>query len=181
MKTLILNGSPRKGNTLVALENLKAGIVENLGGEVEMLDVAKYKVAGCMGCEYCKKHSGECVTKDDGEMFAKKIVEADNIIFGTPVYWWGVTAQLKAVIDRMYMKGGFGLTQPKKIGVIAIGAAELEDAEYEIISKQFKCICEYLGWKLVVDESISAAERDELSKNEKKLAEIRELYKKFTK
>lgn len=179
MKTLILNGSPRKGNTLLALEAIKEGIEKNVQGEVELLDITKYKVAGCIACDYCRKNEGNCLTKDDGQMLAEKILEADIVIFGSPVYWWGISAQLKLVIDRMYMKGESGLVREKKVGIVAVGAAELDDPEYEIISKQFKCICDYLGWELVIDESISAATPGDLEKDIEKLEYLKTLYKKF--
>lgn len=179
MKTLILNGSPRKGNTLVALEAIKEGIEKNIQGGVELLDVTKYKINGCFGCEHCKMINGICVTKDDAVMLVEKIVTADTIIFGSPVYWWGITAQLKLLIDRMYMRAPNGIGKNKKIGIVAVGAAELDDPEYEIISKQFKCICDYLGWELVIDESISAAIPGDLEKDTEKLEYLKTLYKKF--
>ena len=93
MKVLLLNGSPRKGNTLSALEIIKKGIEENLKAETELLDVTKYSVAGCLACDYCSTHKGKCVNpKDDGQFLADKMEEADVIIFGSPVYWWGISA-----------------------------------------------------------------------------------------
>lgn len=74
MKVLLLNGSPRKGNTLSALEIIKKGIEENLKAEVELLDVTKYNVAGCLACDYCSTHKGKCVNqKDDGQFLADKM------------------------------------------------------------------------------------------------------------
>lgn len=67
-----------------------------------------------------------------------KLDEADVVIFGTPVYWWGVSAQLKAVIDRMYMKRFREKRRYKQIGILAVGAATLDDEEYDLISRQFK-------------------------------------------
>ena len=180
MKVLILNGSPRiNGNTKTALKAAAEGIIENCEHDVEMIDVAKYNVKGCMACESCTKTEGVCVIKDDGNTLAEKIYEADVVIFGSPVYWWGITAQMKAVIDRIYCKNETLNQLKKKIGIIAVGAAELSDREYELISGQFECICEYLNWDLVIDEKISAWAVGDLAKDNEKLSELKELWRKI--
>ncbi|MBR8701818.1 hypothetical protein IX317_001278 [Fusobacterium sp. DD29] len=177
MKVLILNGSPRNGNTRMALNTLAEGIKENLECELELFNVAEYKVAPCSGCDYCTNNRPKCVINDDGEVFAQKIVDADVIIFGSPVYWWGITTQLKAVLDRMYMQGFDKLKGDKKIGIITIGGAELDDDEYDIISRQFRCIADFLDWKVVINESISAYKKDDLANNKEKLEYIKNLWK----
>lgn len=178
MKVLLLNGSPRKGNTLAALESIAEGIKENLNAEVELLDVTKYNVAGCLACDYCGTHKGKCVNqKDDGQMLADKMEAADVIIFGTPVYWWGISAQLKSVLDRMYMKKFEAEKKNKKVGIVGVGADSLENEEYELISRQFKCICEFVGWDLVIDKSISAYGRDEVRNNQELVKELKDIWK----
>lgn len=180
MKVLIVNGSPRlNGNTKTALKAAAEGIVENCEHDVEFIDAAKYDVKGCMGCDSCKKNGGVCVIKDDGNVLVDKICEADIVIFGSPVYWWGITAQLKALIDRIYCKNAILNELKKKIGIIAVGAAELSDKEYELISGQFECICEYLNWDLIIDEKISAWAVGDLAKDSEKMAELKNLWKKI--
>lgn len=178
MKVLILNGSPRKGNTLSALEAIAEGIKDNLEADIEFYNVSKYKIEGCLACDYCKTNNGKCVNQNDaGQFFADKIEGADVIIFGSPVYWWGISAQLKSLIDRIYMKSFEGKKLKKKIGVLAVGADELENEEYELISRQFRCICDYVGWEVVLDESISAFAKDEVNKNEEKIEYLKTLWK----
>lgn len=180
MKVLLLNGSPRiNGNTKTALKAVAEGIIENCEYDVELIDVAKYNIKGCMACESCRKNGGVCVIKDDALPLVEKIYEADIVIFGSPVYWWGITAQLKALVDRIYCKNDTLNTLKKKIGVVAVGAAELSDREYELISGQFQCICEYLNWELVIDESISAYEVGDLAKDSGKINELKELWRKI--
>ncbi len=180
MKVLVVNGSPRlKGNTKVAVKAVAEGIVEHCEHDVELIDVVKYKIDGCLGCGNCQQTNGVCVIKDDGNSLVEKICEADVVIFGSPVYWWGITSQLKALIDRIYAKNSILPTLKKKIGIIAVGAAELSDKEYELISGQFKCICEYLNWELVIDESISAAEIGDLEKDKEKIEYLKEIWKKI--
>lgn len=178
MKVLLLNGSPRRGNTFLALEIVGKGIVDNLQAEVEFLDVTKYNVAGCIACDYCSTHQGRCVNqKDDGQFLADKMEEADVIIFGSPVYWWGISAQLKLVIDRMYMKKFERDKKYKQVGIVAVGADSLEDEEYELISRQFRCICNFVGWDLVIDKSFSAYKKTDLVNNSESVNELKNVWK----
>ena len=104
------------------------------------------------------------------------VVEADAIVFATPVYWWGITAQLKLIIDKLYSKGSV-LGSGKKIGIIVTGEAEQEDPQYQIITKQFECICDYLGWYLVSVNTYSAGAPDELGRQDEAMAELEKLGK----
>lgn len=180
MKVLLLNGSPRiGGNTDTALNVIKEGFVQNTQSEVEKIDLIDYNIIGCKGCNYCKTSNGICITKDDGIVLAEKLLEADVVIFGSPVYWWGISSQLKTLIDRLYMKGNFLAKKPKKIGIVAIGARKIEDSEYQIIGKQFECICEHLSWNLLIKKYISASEKTDLANDKESIAQLKELYKKF--
>lgn len=84
------------------------------------------------------------------------------MIFGTPVYWWGMSAQLKMVVDKFYSQDAQFQTMKKKVGVVAIGANELEDPQYRLIREQFSCIADYLGWELAFSLSYSAYEPGEI-------------------
>ncbi len=99
MKLLAVSCSPRKnGNTVLLLETaLDAARKE--GAETELFTVAGKTIQPCDGCWACVK-TGKCHIKDDMTALYDKLVEADGIIFGTPIYFWGMTAQAKAVIDR---------------------------------------------------------------------------------
>lgn len=99
-KVLILSGSPRKGGNsdLLCDEFLKGA--SEAGHEVEKIRVADKKIAPCLGCYYCKDHGGKCVYNDDMARILQKIIEADVLVFASPVYFYSICAQLKAVIDR---------------------------------------------------------------------------------
>ena len=179
MKTLILNGSPRlDGNTKCALISVAVGFLENTQYNVEFVDIVKYDIKGCMGCNSCRNNNRKtCIIKDDAEPILKKICEADVVIFGSPVYWWGITSQLKALIDRIYCKNIAAEKLKKKIGLISVGAADTYDIEYKLISGQFKCICDYLEWDLVIDEAVSAHSIGDLEKDKNKINELKNLWK----
>ena len=53
------------------------------------------KIAPCLGCDGCKRGEKICVQKDDSQLLMNEMRQADYIVFATPVYWWGMTAQLK--------------------------------------------------------------------------------------
>ena len=101
-----------------------------------------------------------------------KVEEADFILFATPVYWWGVTAQLKLAIDKLYARCNLLQGQKKKIGFIAICEDELEGPQYRIIEDTFRCIADYLGWDMVFYEPVSAGEKDDLANRPDDLKKI---------
>ena len=102
MKIAILNGSPRKQNT-EAMVNAFAEGAKEAGHEVEILHVGKMKIAGCLGCEYCHgKGEGKCIQKDDMEKVYPAYQDCDMIVFASPIYYFGMTAQITAATQRVY-------------------------------------------------------------------------------
>lgn len=99
-KVLILSGSPRKGgNSELLCDEFMRGAAKT-GNEVEKIRVAAKKVAPCSGCYYCTKNNGKCVHKDDMAEILQKMIDADVLVLASPVYFYSINAQLKAVIDR---------------------------------------------------------------------------------
>ena len=99
-KVLILSGSPRKGGNSDILCDEFARGAQEAGHEVEKIHVAAKKVAPCSACYYCRDHGGECARKDDMTDILQKMIDADVIVLASPVYFYSIDAQLKAVIDR---------------------------------------------------------------------------------
>ena len=99
-KVLILSGSPRRGgNSDLLCDEFMRGAKE-AGNEVEKIRVAEKQIGYCTGCYYCKKSGGVCVKKDDMADVLQKMIDADVIVLASPVYFYSIDAQLKAVIDR---------------------------------------------------------------------------------
>lgn len=99
-KVLILSGSPRKGgNSDILCDEFLRGAQE-AGNEAEKIRVAALKIHPCSACYYCRDHGGQCVHKDDMAELLQKMIDADVIVFASPVYFYSIDAQLKAVIDR---------------------------------------------------------------------------------
>ena len=176
MNALILNGSPRKnGNTSHALRAIEEGLKRN--HTVESLNVYDFMFRPCRNCDACKRNGGNCIQADDTVKIINKVTDADLIIFGSPVYWWGISAQLKDVVDKFYSRDDASkptLRTKKKIGIVACGAETVDDPEYRLISEQFHCIAKFLGWEVVLDEAISAAAIDDLAKDTARLAALTE-------
>ncbi len=98
-KVLILSGSPRKGGNSDTLcdEFLKGA--KEAGNEVEKISVAEKNIGYCKACYACK-NTGVCAIKDDMAEVLEKMLKADVIVLSSPVYFYSICAQLKAVIDR---------------------------------------------------------------------------------
>ena len=102
MKITVLNGSPRKQNTSFMVDAFVAG-AEEAGHTVEVIQVGKMKINGCLGCEYCHgKGEGQCIQKDDMEKVYPAFADCDMIVFASPIYYFGMTAQIAAAIQRVY-------------------------------------------------------------------------------
>ena len=103
MKILILNGSPHpNGNTAKMLTAFREG-AEAGGHEISQADVARKNIRGCLGCEYChKKGKGTCIQKDDMREIYPLLRKAELLILASPIYYHGLSGQLKCVIDRFY-------------------------------------------------------------------------------
>ena len=111
-----------------------------------------------------------CVDKDDTNPTIDKIAAADMILFATPVYWWGMSAQLKLIIDKCYCRGL--QLKNKKVGTIVVGGSPVDSIQYELIDKQIDCMAKYLSWDMLFKKSYYATARDELEKNKDSMNEL---------
>ena len=96
---LILSGSPRKGGNSDLLCDEFAKGAESAGHVVEKIRVAEKSIGYCRGCYACKK-DGVCAIRDDMAEVLQKMIDADVLVLASPVYFYSIDAQLKAVIDR---------------------------------------------------------------------------------
>ncbi|MBI2863164.1 MAG: flavodoxin family protein [Chloroflexi bacterium] len=99
MKVLGIIGSPRAdGNTDLLVSRLLVGAAA-AGAHTEKVRLGDLNYRPCDGCESCKP-TGVCVIDDDLQPVHRKLTEADALVLGSPIYWHGLTAQTKALIDR---------------------------------------------------------------------------------
>ncbi|MBQ0066547.1 MAG: flavodoxin family protein [Firmicutes bacterium] len=171
MKITVINGSARKGNTYTAIQAFLEGASAH---EIEIIQPDKLNIAPCKGCNACGCFKG-CVDSDDTNPMVNQLVESDLIVFTTPVYWWGMSGQLKLLIDKCYCKGA--QLKNKKVGVLVVGGSPLESVQYQLIQTQFECMAKYLNWDLVFYKSYFANKRDDLQNNAEALQELKALGK----
>ena len=102
-KIVILNGSPRlKGNTAGLIEAFKQGAKE-AGHTMEVFNLQRMDIHPCLGClGGGKDRQSPCVQKDDMAKIYPHYETADVLVLASPMYYWSITAQLKAVIDRLF-------------------------------------------------------------------------------
>ena len=99
-KVLILSGSPRKcGNSDLLCDEFIRGATD-AENNVEKIWIPAKKIGYCRACYYCKHHNGGCCIKDDMAEVLQKMLAADVLVLASPVYFYSVDAQMKAVIDR---------------------------------------------------------------------------------
>lgn len=98
-KLLAITGSPRPhGHTSALLAALLSG-AEEAGAQLEHINACKLQVSGCSGCNACAR-TGECILKDDMQMVFEQMGQADIIVLASPLYFMGISGQLKLLVDR---------------------------------------------------------------------------------
>jgi multimeric flavodoxin WrbA len=119
MKVVAFNGSPHKeGNTSILI-NLVLGELTKEGIETEVVQVGGKKIRGCIACYKCMENLNQRCAVDNDILNGciEKMLEADGILLGSPVYFTDVTAEMKALIDRAGMVGGMnGYMYKHKVG-----------------------------------------------------------------
>ena len=105
MKTIILNGSPRKNwNTAMLLKEAQKG-AESVGSETEYIDLYSLNYTGCRSCMACKRKEAErcrCFWKDELSPVIDRIFAADALFIGSPIYLGDITSQVHALIERLH-------------------------------------------------------------------------------
>lgn len=118
MKVVLVNGSPNaQGCTYTALSEA-ANELEKQGIETEILHIGKEPICGCAACGACGK-LGKCVFSDAVNALAETIAQADGLIFGSPVYYAGISGQLKSFMDRLFYSHGKRLSGKPAAAVVS--------------------------------------------------------------
>lgn len=175
MNILLLSGSPRaEGNTSALLHEIAAGAEESGSHSVKIVDVAPLCIAPCQGCGHCRA-THVCVQSDDMTLLLDELRQADWIIFGSPVYWWGITAQLKTVIDRLYADPY--VLKNKSVGLVLTGGAATDAPQYQLIQQQFECMAKAIGFNLAYVKDVSATKAGEVRDNADLMKELHDFGK----
>jgi multimeric flavodoxin WrbA len=174
MKVLGILGSPRVGgNSDILLDQALSGAKE-AGAEVEKVILCQKKISGCFDCGKCNEE-GVCAVKDDMPEIHTKILEADAIIHSVPVYFWSMTAQMKAYLDRWcaffdaewkWHKHYYPKMKGKGIGLITVcGDSNVHTADPIVHS--FRTTTEFTKLRWVGAVMASASSKGEIAKDEK--------------
>lgn len=154
MKVLVITGSPRKnGTSYLVTEEFLRGLQAG-GHTVRRFDIGSGEIHPCIACDHCLSHDGACIFEDRMAELGPAILEADLLVFATPLYYFGLPAQLKAAIDRLYAINDALLAAPKKAVLLATCGDE-EDWVWEALRLHFATICRYLHWEICGEVLIS--------------------------
>jgi len=149
-KILAIMGSPRKnGNTHALLSKITESAQKD-GAETKIIFLSGLNINECDGCQSCWKGK-KCSKNDDMNNIYPLIIDSDVLIFGTPVYWFGPTALMKAFIDRL-VYFNCPENRAKIKGKNALLIVPFEDDVLETAApliKMFEKSCEYLEINLI--------------------------------
>ena len=188
MDILTFLGSPRKkGNSEILTEAVLEG-VKQAGGSPEIIRLCDLKISPCISCGGCDK-TGMCVVEDDMTPLYDKIITIDKIIVASPIFFYGITAQTKAFIDRtqalwnrkrLLQKKGEWLENPKRMGFFISVAATRGARIFEGAVLTMKYGFDAMGINYGGDFLITGPDRrGDMKKYEQKLTEAREAGKNF--
>ncbi len=149
-KILGIVGSPRcNGNTHLLVSRVMEGARES-GAETETILLGDLHIRECDGCHACWRNH-PCSKDDDMNALYSKIMESDHIVFGTPVYWYGPTALMKALVDRFVYfccpgnRGGIA----GKTASLAIPLEETDPETWTPVTEFFRKSLDYLGIPII--------------------------------
>ena len=146
MKVLIITGSAHKNGTTAYLTEQFIKGAEETGHEVFRFDAAYKDIHPCIACEKCHDGTLGCVFKDDMQELNPHLIEADAIALISPIYYYGFSAQLKAVIDRFYANDAVLHGNKKAVMMVTMADTSLKTANGAIQS--FKGMTDYLEWDI---------------------------------
>ena len=174
--TTLLGSAKKKGNTATVLGWVEEEL-ESLGHDVERIYLNSKSIGGCLGCAKCRGNPAEiaCVQNDDAIDIMEQMISCEVVLFASPIYFWGFSAQIKALIDRGYSlvtnyhkPGHTSLMEGKRIGLLVTGADAYED-NAEGIFTAFNRIVDFMlarkTGELYVGECSVPAELQEEVKN----------------
>lgn len=141
MKVVVLIGSPRKKDSYNVCKLIEEKVAKSCNVEFEYIFLKDYVIEDCKGCSMCFRKSEElCPCKDDLYKIKEKLINADGIIFASPVYAYQVPAPLKRVIDRL----AYLFHRQELIGKPALTVVTTGGGGHKQVSKYLKMtVC---GW-----------------------------------
>ncbi len=144
MKIVVITGSPRRKGTSALLADEFIRGAKQAGHSLTRFDAAFEDIHPCRACDYCTTQKSGCVQQDALAPLLSQLVSAEMVVLVTPLYYFGMSAQIKTVIDRFYATNG-KLMGNKKMILLAT-AEEKNLRAMEPLVLHCEAIMEYLGW-----------------------------------
>lgn len=145
MKIVILLGSPNElGSSLMLASEFARG-AHDAGHGTVAIRAARRRIRPCSGCVLCG-YDGPCVLKDDMENIRKEILSADMLVFATPLYYFGFSAQLKTLIDRFCAFNGSLQRKGMKSALLAV-AWNQDDWTFDALTAHYQTLVKYLNFE----------------------------------
>ena len=147
MKIVIITGSAhRHGTTAMLADKFEQG-ASDAGHEIFRFNAAFQSVHPCIGCDKCRENKKCVFHADDMKILNPHLIEADAVVFVSPIYYFTLNAQIKAVIDRFYANDG-ALHGGKK-AILMTAMADTEISAASGVNATYKEILKYLNWENV--------------------------------
>ena len=179
VRVLILNGSPRKkGNTLFLVTEL-ADQLKAQDNYVKILHLNDYDIKPCQSCYWCyKDYPLQCIQTDVMNGLYPHTLEADVIVFASPIYWFTYSAQLKLFVDRLlalHVKGGHSFQEKKFASILVYGAGTPEGAGALNAIKSLEQTISYYGGENLGTIHGTGGQKLTVKENQGMLEELSEL------
>lgn len=146
---LVLTGSPRQlGNSALLADAFIQG-AKSAGNAVQVFETAFHPVLPCKACDKCWSNDKPCIFEDDFSKLAPMLEEADVLVLCTPLYWFTMSAQLKAAVDKLYAYMQPNAKRKLKIKecvLLCTAEGTEEDGDFEGLKATYKSIAGYLKW-----------------------------------
>jgi len=170
---MMLHGSPRKQGNSVTLGKEFAKMAHDV--DIHETYLQDIHIQPCRGCKWCKSNNG-CVINDSMNDLANVVKNSQILALTSPVYWWGISAQLKTFVDRLYQLPQNAL-RGKLVYVMVTGEDTLDGIQYKLIREQFKAICEYTEMVFAGYLPVCAGDENSVKDQPEALQKARELFR----
>ena len=145
MKVVVITGSPHRAGTSALLADRFIEGVKEAGHEVFRFDTAFERIHPCVACDKCKDGLKSCIYQDGMTRLFPPLLAADLIVFATPLYYFGMSSQIKVAIDRFYSKNEELRGQKRKAVLMATAADSTEHVLRGLVGT-YEEMCSYLHW-----------------------------------
>lgn len=145
MKITVLTGSNNLHGTSNTLVDEFIRGAQDAGHDIKRFDTAHLNIHPCIGCNHCGMN-GDCVFQDDMPKILDEIESSDALVFATPVYYFAMTAPLKAAIDRFYSRTGRISRKYLKTAYI-MTCWNIDDETIEPLITHYKKLVDYMNYE----------------------------------